>query len=93
MSEAKDTLLRLFSLLRLIPTKSQSVVTPTLLEKLNGSGFSVALSLSSVTWRGLRFIFPSSTMTTGLLIAVASRDTLFDLSDMDAFIAFDADFP
>ncbi|WP_343577769.1 WYL domain-containing protein [Pseudomonas sp.] len=43
MSEAKDTLLRLFALLRLIPTEPQRIATPTLLEKLRDKGFSVTL--------------------------------------------------
>jgi len=43
MSEAKDTLLRLFALLRLIPTEPRRIATPTLLEKLRDRGFSVTL--------------------------------------------------
>lgn len=43
MSQAKDTLLRLFALLRLIPTEPQRISTPTLLEKLRDRGFSVTL--------------------------------------------------
>lgn len=43
MSQAKDTLLRLFALLRLIPTEPQRIATPTLLEKLRERGFSVTL--------------------------------------------------
>lgn len=43
MSQAKDTLLRLFALLRLIPTEPQRIATPTLLEKLRDRGFSVTL--------------------------------------------------
>ncbi len=43
MSQAKDTLLRLFALLRLIPTEPQRIATPTLLEKLHERGFSVTL--------------------------------------------------
>ncbi|SEJ66708.1 Predicted DNA-binding transcriptional regulator YafY, contains an HTH and WYL domains [Pseudomonas linyingensis] len=43
MSQAKDTLLRLFALLRLIPTEPQRIATPTLLEKLRDRGFSVSL--------------------------------------------------
>ncbi|MFK3772125.1 helix-turn-helix transcriptional regulator [Pseudomonas sp. NPDC089406] len=43
MSQAKDTLLRLFALLRLIPTEPQRIATPTLLEKLHDRGFSVTL--------------------------------------------------
>lgn len=43
MSQAKDTLLRLFALLRLIPTEPQRIATPTLLEKLRDKGFSVTL--------------------------------------------------
>jgi len=41
MSEAKDTLLRLVALLRLIPRDPQRIATPTLLEKLKDKGFSV----------------------------------------------------
>ncbi len=41
MSEAKDTLLRLVALLRLIPRHPQRIATPTLLEKLKDKGFSV----------------------------------------------------
>ncbi|KKI25044.1 Uncharacterized protein AC502_2589 [Pseudomonas syringae pv. maculicola] len=43
MSQAKDTLLRLFALLRLIPTEPKRIATPTLLEKLREKGFSVTL--------------------------------------------------
>lgn len=43
MSEAKDTLLRLFALLRLIPTEPRRIATPTLFEKLRDRGFSVTL--------------------------------------------------
>lgn len=43
MSQAKDTLLRLFALLRLIPTEPQRIATPTLLDKLRDRGFSVTL--------------------------------------------------
>ncbi|MEN4825570.1 WYL domain-containing protein [Pseudomonas sp. P39-UII1] len=43
MSQAKDTLLRLFALLRLIPTEPQRIATTTLLEKLRDRGFSVTL--------------------------------------------------
>lgn len=43
MSEAKDTLLRLFALLRLIPTEPRRIATSTLLEKLKERGFSVTL--------------------------------------------------
>lgn len=43
MSQAKDTLLRLFALLRLIPTEPQRIATPILLEKLRDRGFSVTL--------------------------------------------------
>ncbi|WP_313645925.1 WYL domain-containing protein [Pseudomonas sp.] len=43
MSQAKDTLLRLFALLRLIPTEPHRIATPTLLEKLRDRGFSVTL--------------------------------------------------
>lgn len=43
MSQAKDTLLRLFALLRLIPTEPQSIAAQTLLEKLRDRGFSVTL--------------------------------------------------
>ena len=43
MSQAKDTLLRLFALLRLIPTEPQRIATSTLLEKLRDRGFSVSL--------------------------------------------------
>lgn len=43
MPQAKDTLLRLLALLRLIPTEPQRIATPTLLEKLSDRGFSVTL--------------------------------------------------
>jgi predicted DNA-binding transcriptional regulator YafY len=43
MSQAKDTLLRLFALLRLIPTEPHRIATSTLLEKLRDKGFSVTL--------------------------------------------------
>ncbi|UCO96408.1 WYL domain-containing protein [Metapseudomonas lalkuanensis] len=43
MSEAKDTLLRLLALLRLIPREPQFVAATTLLEKLKDRGFSVNL--------------------------------------------------
>ncbi|MCK6189787.1 WYL domain-containing protein [Pseudomonas sp. EYE_354] len=43
MSQAKDTLLRLFALLRLIPTEPQRIASTTLLEKLHDKGFSVTL--------------------------------------------------
>ncbi|KAF1053638.1 MAG: hypothetical protein GAK43_01308 [Stenotrophomonas maltophilia] len=41
MSEAKDTLLRLIALLRLIPREPHYIAAPTLLEKLKDKGFSV----------------------------------------------------
>ncbi|MER0561899.1 WYL domain-containing protein [Pseudomonas aeruginosa] len=43
MSEAKDTLLRLFALLRLIPVEPRRIAATTLLEKLKDRGFSVTL--------------------------------------------------
>lgn len=43
MSEAKDTLLRLIALLRLIPRAPGRIATTTLLEKLKDDGFSVSL--------------------------------------------------
>lgn len=43
MSQAKDTLLRLLALLRLIPTEPQRIASTTLLEKLHDKGFSVTL--------------------------------------------------
>lgn len=43
MSKAKDTLLRLFALLRLIPVEPRRIATTTLLEKLKDRGFSVTL--------------------------------------------------
>jgi len=43
MSEAKDTLLRLIALLRLIPREPQFIATTTLQEKLKDRGFSVDL--------------------------------------------------
>ncbi|WP_313285951.1 helix-turn-helix transcriptional regulator [Stutzerimonas kunmingensis] len=43
MSEAKDTLLRLIALLRLIPRAPGRIATTTLLEKLKENGFSVSL--------------------------------------------------
>lgn len=43
MSEAKDTLLRLIALLRLIPREPGRIATTTLLEKLKDIGFSVSL--------------------------------------------------
>lgn len=43
MSQAKDTLLRLFALLRLMPTEPHRIATTTLLEKLRDRGFSVTL--------------------------------------------------
>jgi predicted DNA-binding transcriptional regulator YafY len=43
MSEAKDTLLRLIALLRLIPRTPGRIATTTLLEKLKDDGFSVSL--------------------------------------------------
>ncbi|MFJ2478805.1 helix-turn-helix transcriptional regulator [Pseudomonas sp. NPDC087598] len=43
MSQAKDTLFRLFALLRLIPTEPHRIASTTLLEKLHDKGFSVTL--------------------------------------------------
>ncbi|WP_028238266.1 helix-turn-helix transcriptional regulator [Stutzerimonas azotifigens] len=43
MSEAKDTLLRLFTLLRLIPEYPRYISSPTLQEKLHDRGFAVDL--------------------------------------------------
>ncbi|MGF0334992.1 helix-turn-helix transcriptional regulator [Ectopseudomonas toyotomiensis] len=43
MAEAKDTLLRLIALLRLIPREPARIATPTLQEKLKDSGFPVSL--------------------------------------------------
>ncbi|ROZ84215.1 WYL domain-containing protein [Pseudomonas neustonica] len=43
MSEAKDTLLRLIALLRLIPRAPGRIATTTVLEKLKDDGFSISL--------------------------------------------------
>ncbi|MGN9460796.1 hypothetical protein ACTMQT_12045 [Pseudomonas syringae pv. aptata] len=45
MSQAKDTLLRLFALLRLIPAEPQRIANPTLFEKLAEKSFFVTLRL------------------------------------------------
>jgi hypothetical protein len=43
MSQAKDTVLRLFALLRLIPAEPQRIANPKLFENLREKGFSVTL--------------------------------------------------
>ncbi|MFD2642385.1 helix-turn-helix transcriptional regulator [Pseudomonas japonica] len=85
MSQAKDTLLRLFALLRLIPTEPHRIATTTLLEKLRERGFSV--TLRSIQRDLNRLSMPFS------LVCDASeapfrwsftRDAPLDLEDMDA---------
>ncbi|RPV05639.1 helix-turn-helix transcriptional regulator [Pseudomonas aeruginosa] len=85
MSQAKDTLLRLFALLRLIPTAPQRIATPTLLEKLRDRGFSV--TLRSIQRDLNRLSIPFSLQCDDSEIPFRwsfTRDAPLDLEDMDA---------
>ena len=85
MSKAKDTLLRLFALLRLIPTEPQRIATPTLLEKLRDKGFSV--TLRSIQRDLNRLSIPFSLQCNDSEIPFRwsfTRDAPLKLEDMDA---------
>lgn len=85
MSQAKDTLLRLFALLRLIPTEPQRIATPTLLEKLRDRGFSV--TLRSLQRDLNRLSIPFSLQCDDSEVPFRwsfTRDAPLDLEDMDA---------
>ncbi len=85
MSEAKDTLLRLFALLRLIPVEPQRIATTTLQEKLKDRGFTV--SLRSVQRDLIRLSGPFSLQCDDSDTPFRwsfVRDTPLDLYDMDA---------
>ncbi|MFV3334977.1 helix-turn-helix transcriptional regulator [Pseudomonas sp. NY15437] len=85
MSQAKDTLLRLFALLRLIPTEPQRIATPTLLEKLRDRGFSV--TLRSIQRDLNRLSIPFSLQCDDSETPFRwsfTRDAPLDLEDMDA---------
>ncbi|MBO3776638.1 helix-turn-helix transcriptional regulator [Pseudomonas aeruginosa] len=85
MSQAKDTLLRLFALLRLIPTEPRRIATPTLLEKLREKGFSV--TLRSIQRDLNRLSVPFSLQCDDSEIPFRwsfTRDAPLKLEDMDA---------
>ncbi|WAB91875.1 WYL domain-containing protein [Pseudomonas citronellolis] len=85
MSQAKDTLLRLFALLRLIPTEPQRIATPVLLEKLRERGFSV--TLRSLQRDLNRLSLPFSLQCDDSVVPFRwsfTRDAPLDLEDMDA---------
>ncbi|MCS3471113.1 putative DNA-binding transcriptional regulator YafY [Pseudomonas sp. JUb42] len=85
MSQAKDTLLRLFALLRLIPTEPKRIATPTLLEKLSDRGFSV--TLRSIQRDLNRLSIPFSLQCDQRETPFRwsfTRDAPLDLQDMDA---------
>ncbi|MFT0520579.1 helix-turn-helix transcriptional regulator [Pseudomonas faucium] len=85
MSQAKDTLLRLFALLRLIPTEPQRIATPTLLEKLRDRGFSV--TLRSIQRDLNRLSIPFSLMCDDSEMPFRwsfTRNAPLQLQDMDA---------
>ncbi|HCL3709197.1 TPA: WYL domain-containing protein [Pseudomonas aeruginosa] len=85
MSQAKDTLLRLFALLRLIPTAPQRIATPALLEKLRERGFSV--TLRSLQRDLNRLSIPFSLQCDDSVTPFRwsfTRDAPLDLEDMDA---------
>lgn len=85
MSQAKDTLLRLFALLRLIPTEPRRIATPVLLEKLRERGFSV--TLRSLQRDLNRLSIPFSLQCDDSVVPFRwsfTRDAPLDLEDMDA---------
>ncbi|WP_054901735.1 YafY family protein [Pseudomonas sp. NBRC 111131] len=85
MSQAKDTLLRLFALLRLIPTAPQGIATPTLLDKLRDRGFSV--TLRSIQRDLNRLSIPFSLMCDDSEMPFRwsfTRNAPLQLQDMDA---------
>jgi predicted DNA-binding transcriptional regulator YafY len=85
MSEAKDTLLRLFALLRQVPVEPQRIATTTLLEKLKDRGFSV--TLRSVQRDLNRLSVPFSLQCDDSETPYRwsfTRDAPLELSDMDA---------
>lgn len=85
MSQAKDTLLRLFALLRLIPTEPQRIATTTLLEKLRDRGFSV--TLRSIQRDLNRLSTPFSLVCDASEMPFRwsfTRNAPLDLEDMDA---------
>lgn len=88
MSEAKDTLLRLLALLRLIPHHPDVIATPTLLEKLKDRGFSV--DIRSVQRDLNRLSIPFSLMCDTSSVPFRwcfTKDAPLDLKDMDAATA------
>jgi predicted DNA-binding transcriptional regulator YafY len=84
MSKAKDTLLRLFALLRLIPQHPRHIATTTLLEKLHDRGFSVDMR---TVQRDLgRLSVPFSLLCDESVSPYRwslNRDSPMDLRDMD----------
>jgi predicted DNA-binding transcriptional regulator YafY len=88
MSQAKDTLLRLFALLRLIPTEPQRIATTTLLEKLRDKGFSV--TLRSIQRDLNRLSIPFSLQCNDNEVPFRwsfTKDAPLQLQDMDASTA------
>ena len=88
MSQAKDTLLRLFALLRLIPTEPQRIATTTLLEKLRDKGFSV--TLRSIQRDLNRLSIPFSLQCNDSEVPFRwsfTKDAPLQLQDMDASTA------
>ncbi|HCL76579.1 helix-turn-helix transcriptional regulator [Stutzerimonas nitrititolerans] len=84
MSEAKDTLLRLFTLLRLIPEYPRYVSSPTLLEKLHERGFSVDLRTVQRDLNRLSIPFSLiSDESGGRYRWSHTKDTPLDLRDME----------
>lgn len=85
MSEAKDTLLRLLALLRLIPVEPQRIATTTLQEKLRDRGFSVSLRSVQRDLIRLSGPFPLQCDDSDMPFRWSfGRETPLDLSDMDA---------
>lgn len=85
MSQAKDTLLRLFALLRLIPVEPRRIATTTLLEKLKDRGFSVTLRSVQRDLGRLSVPFSLQCDTSEVPYRWSlTRDSTPELADMDA---------
>lgn len=84
MSEAKDTLLRLFTLLRLIPEYPKYISAPTLQEKLRNRGFSVELRTVQRDLNRLSIPFSLISSEDGARNRWShTKDTPLDLRDME----------
>lgn len=88
MSQAKDTLLRLLALLRLIPHEPQRIATTALLEKLRDRGFSVDLRTvqRDLNRLSVPFSLICDTSTSPYRWSFTKNAPL-DLKDMDAATA------